>query len=664
MKSLRGRLIRTTSIITVLCLLVTAIISYSIASRIMEESAREKYETVAESMAAQIGAWIDEQAQVLVNEKQAIEIVGNFEHDYMCSYLTSVVNDYNEEGYIYDLYFVSKDNVMMSGIGYEDPSIDFTQRGYYLGACETDGLYYSPPYLDTSSNRIVITVSSQIFKGETFRGVLSVDVFVDTLVTIVDEQVVPADSYIFLIDNNNGVVNHPNEAYGYVEDEPVALSNLPGSPYDDLVRALDSGEKEAVSIRDFDNTSRSFYTHSVKGCDWNVAVAISDKVVKRQIVSLLQGFLIALIISVIICVSVTTLVARRIVAPIERLTKKINSGDFSQDIKVESKDEIGELAIGFNGLMFKLRSLLEISANAVTDISEAAGQLGSVADDIAGKASTVDDGMNQIVSAMDTQYEGISSGKKHLDDFDGIIRNLENSFQGMEEQVQNVLGQLSSSVEVAENLETSTQESAENMDNIFEDVKELETISDSITQIVSTISDISSQTNLLALNASIEAARAGEAGKGFAVVADEIRNLSEQTATATGNITNLITNIRNRINHTVTSIHESSEIFEKNTVNSQEVIDVFASMKNSIEQIEQINSHLVESLSLFVEGKEKINASFGVIDSNVNVCKESSDGAQKASKEQMDVMGELGIRAEELKQLAGSLQSSTENFQQ
>lgn len=77
------------------------------------------------------------------------------------------------------------------------------------------------------------------------------------------------------------------------------------------------------------------------------------------------------------------------------------------------------------------------------------------------------------------------------------------------------------------------------------------------------IGDISGQTNLLALNATIEAARAGEAGRGFAVVAAEVKNLSNQTGTATEEITSQINAVQRATERVIADIHQLHDVIAR-----------------------------------------------------------------------------------------------------
>lgn len=119
-----------------------------------------------------------------------------------------------------------------------------------------------------------------------------------------------------------------------------------------------------------------------------------------------------------------------------------------------------------------------------------------------------------------------------------------------------------------------------------------------IGKIVGIIQNIAHQTNLLALNATIEAARAGEAGKGFAVVAGEVKNLSQQTATATKEIDDRIESIRTDIS----LIHETISETNKAVISSEsEMKEVGSEMDTLVNLINRTSGAISSTASSVTE---------------------------------------------------------------
>ena len=173
------------------------------------------------------------------------------------NYLADCHEFLDESGSVYDFYFTYPDNHMVCASDFvADGSVDYAhERDWYTVAAGTGELYYSTPYLDSDSGNPVITISRAVYRDNRIQGVLAADIFVDVLVDIISKADVATDSYAFLVDQQFGMVVHPNEAYAF-DDVPHGVMDVPDAPYGEVLSKIRSGSKETVYLTDYDGVTR------------------------------------------------------------------------------------------------------------------------------------------------------------------------------------------------------------------------------------------------------------------------------------------------------------------------------------------------------------------------------------------------------------------------
>ena len=220
--------------------------------------------------------------------------------------------------------------------------------------------------------------------------------------------------------------------------------------------------------------------------------------------------------------------SRRISRPVREVTSALQSlqdGDLTVTVPVRTTDELALMATSLNAASAGLRRTIGVRmAGAASTLSAAAEELSAVSAQLQSGAA---DAADRAVSATTATNE-VSAGVLAI-------------AAGAEEMAASIN-------EIASNAGQAAEIARQGMsvaERTTGQVGELGTASAEIGDVVRLITSIAEQTNLLALNATIEAARAGELGKGFAVVAGEVKELSQQTAKATEEITARIGAIQN-----------------------------------------------------------------------------------------------------------------------
>jgi len=309
------------------------------------------------------------------------------------------------------------------------------------------------------------------------------------------------------------------------------------------------------------------------------------------------------------------------------------TGDFTQEIKITSKDEIGQLLMAMNSMRGKLMSMIQ-------DISCVTAQLS----DASQKMSNVTSQTSEVINQQRSETELVSIAMNQMtstsrDVSGNISQTASHAFDATK---QTVAG--------SKVVDTAVSEINKLSDQIAEaavTIKELEQHSDNINSVMDVIKGIAEQTNLLALNAAIEAARAGEQGRGFAVVADEVRTLAVRTQESTKEINAMIDKLQVGTRAAVNIMEKSRNQTDTAVECARQSGEAFTVISTSVNQIstmcEQIASAAEE------QGLVSEEISKNIVDIN-EMSSQTASGAQETS----DASKDLANMSSQLKVLVGN----------
>ena len=253
------------------------------------------------------------------------------------------------------------------------------------------------------------------------------------------------------------------------------------------------------------------------------------------------------------------------------ISERIAAGNLLERISTTRRDELGRLLVSLGKMQEALQMQAEnqrLEAQSkdrnhanqiarrqhieqqIADFRSSVSKMLNQTDEMTGRMNLTARTLSIISTEADNQAK-VAAGV--ADETSGNVTIVAAGTEQLDDSIREIVGRLALATDVVSNA-TDMADAAKN--TIFRLAESAERIDD----VVSLIRSIAERTNLLALNAAIEAARAGDSGRGFAVVASEVKALATQTTKATGDISNLITEMQSSTSQAVEDIKSVTSV--------------------------------------------------------------------------------------------------------
>ncbi|MDI9567453.1 MAG: methyl-accepting chemotaxis protein [Bacillota bacterium] len=560
-------------------------------------------------------------------------------------------------------YLVFPDNEF---IGTEGNSGNLGDRAYIQETWSRQKGIISEPIISKATNVPVVAITAPIRDAEgTMIGILGGTLTLDFLTEMALDIAEGQAGYPYIIDDSGLVIAHPdasirfqanflNTEADYVTPELAAMTQQMVAGEQGLATYSLEGEEYLCSFAPMPLTG------------WSVAVttplaeAMAPVDQLRDMTAML-GLAVTLL-GIVGSVLLSSSVAKPI-ADLAKAAALVGAGDFTHQITVRGKDEVGILGKSFQAMVNGMGNLIGQVKESAVALAQSAREITAAAEQSGQGAQEVATAANEMAAGAQQQALTAQRSADQLVEMQKTFSAIESSAREMVQEVEEAGAAVRAGKEKiqlqAEKMIQNQKVSAE-LANLVGSLAEK---AEQIGTIIDIIKSIAEQTNLLALNAAIEAARAGEQGRGFAVVADEVRKLAEESTRSTEEITALIGEIQASVAAAKVGMEEAGKLVEfqfaatKDTEAAFVQIDLVSARAR--EKVQDIAQAIIAVSAQVKETVDDINSIASVSQQNAALTEELAANSQ----EQSAAAEELTAAAENLQHLAQRLQEAVEVFQ-